>query len=146
MSSRHAVSRLVAVVALVGGLAAAPPAIATDEATEWTAEGRRLYLRWCASCHGAGGRGDGAVAPALGEPPADLTRLAQRNGGEFSVVAVFSAIDGTTMPRAHGVSEMPVWGQVLRDAPGDAHAADAVEKARDAILAITDYVRTLQRP
>jgi mono/diheme cytochrome c family protein len=31
-------------------------------------EGRKLYLRHCASCHGAGGKGDGSMALAGGTP------------------------------------------------------------------------------
>ncbi len=117
-------------------------AASTGAAEEETvAAGRRLYLRLCASCHGASGRGDGPVAPALGERPTDLTTLSRRHDGEFSAIDVFSAVDGTTMPRAHGVSEMPVWGEVLRDAPGV-----ATEQARDTLLLITDFLRTIQRP
>jgi mono/diheme cytochrome c family protein len=108
-------------------------------------DGRKLYVRLCASCHGPGGRGDGPVAGALGEPPTDLTSLARRHDGEFSAIDVFSAVDGTTMPRAHGVSEMPVWGEILRKAPGMPDD-QATEAARDALLAITDYLRTIQRP
>ncbi len=37
------------------------------------AEGARLYAASCASCHGAGGHGDGVAARGLTPPPADLT-------------------------------------------------------------------------
>lgn len=120
-------------------------AVSTASATEELAEGRRLYLRLCASCHGTSGRGDGPVAPALGEKPTDLTALARRHGGEFSAIDVFSAVDGTTMPRAHGVSEMPIWGEILRKAPGLPDDT-ATDQARDALLLITDYLGTIQRP
>jgi len=36
--------------------------------------GRRLYLRWCATCHGPDGRGNGPAAPSLIPRPADFTR------------------------------------------------------------------------
>lgn len=106
-------------------------------------EGRALYVRLCASCHGVGGRGDGPVAPALGERPTDLTTLARNNGGVFAPIGVFSAIDGTTMPRAHGVSEMPVWGDILASPSGE---EDPDAAAREAILLLTNYLRTIQRP
>lgn len=125
-------------VALAAALIALAPSIGAS--TEETA-GRDLYLRLCASCHGVSGRGDGPVAPALGEPPTDLTTLSRRHDGDFSAIDVFAAVDGTTMPRAHGVSEMPVWGEVLRETPGV-----ATDKARDALLLVTDYLRTIQRP
>lgn len=37
------------------------------------AEGAELYEKWCASCHGDQGRGDGPVAQTLNPKPADLT-------------------------------------------------------------------------
>jgi mono/diheme cytochrome c family protein len=36
--------------------------------------GRRLYARWCATCHGPDGRGNGPAAPSLIPRPRDLTR------------------------------------------------------------------------
>jgi mono/diheme cytochrome c family protein len=36
--------------------------------------GRRLYVRWCATCHGPDGRGNGPAAPSLVPRPRDLTR------------------------------------------------------------------------
>jgi mono/diheme cytochrome c family protein len=117
-------------------LLVAAPARADD-----AADGRRLYQRLCASCHGTGGRGDGPVAPALGEPPPDLTVLARENDGAFPAIRVVAAIDGTTMARAHGVSDMPVWGEVLAPTGGAEEETDA----RDTILLITEYLRTIQR-
>lgn len=130
---RHATAMAALLLAL-----AAPAGASAEETTT----GRGLFLRLCASCHGTSGRGDGPVAPALGERPTDLTTLSRRNGGEFSAIDVFSAVDVTTMPRAHGVSEMPVWGEVLRQTPDD----DATDNARNALLLITDYLRTIQQP
>jgi mono/diheme cytochrome c family protein len=87
-------------------------AYARDEA------GRSSYLRYCAACHGRDGHGDGPVAPALAERPTDLTQLAVTNGGTFALDAVVEAIDGTRTVRAHGVSEMPVWGEVFQPNSG----------------------------
>jgi mono/diheme cytochrome c family protein len=140
-SSQPSRWRAAAIATTLLALTASARASAAEEATP----GRALYLRLCASCHGANGRGDGPVAPALGERPTDLTTLARRHGGDFSAIDVFSAVDGTTMPRAHGVSEMPVWGEVLREAPG-VPAEAAKEQARDTLLLITDHLRTIQRP
>jgi mono/diheme cytochrome c family protein len=36
--------------------------------------GRRLYVRWCATCHGPDGRGNGPAAPSLIPRPRDFTR------------------------------------------------------------------------
>ena len=103
--------------------------------------GRALYLRYCASCHGRQGRGDGPVAPALGEKPTDLTQLAATHGEEFPLQAVVDAIDGTRTVRAHGVSEMPVWGEVLRP---DSASPQQKLVARGKIVAIAEYLRSLQ--
>jgi Cytochrome c len=43
-------------------------------------EGRELFVRYCASCHGVSGRGDDPEAAALQPSPADLTRLRERYG------------------------------------------------------------------
>ncbi|MFN0204969.1 MAG: c-type cytochrome [Planctomycetota bacterium] len=38
------------------------------------ASGELLYNKWCASCHGAKGAGDGILAKALDPPPRDFTK------------------------------------------------------------------------
>jgi mono/diheme cytochrome c family protein len=104
--------------------------------------GAVLYRRYCGACHGPGGKGDGAVAPALGERPIDLTQLAKENGGTFPFDHTVQAIDGTKSVRAHGVSEMPVWGEVFR-----AQSEWPVERhidARGKIVLITEYLRSIQ--
>ena len=104
--------------------------------------GRTLYLRYCASCHGKDGRGAGPVAPALGQKPTDLTQIAATHGGEFPFVAVCEAIDGTRTLRAHGVSEMPIWGDVFESDP--ASPLEQQILAAGKVLSIARYVRTLQ--
>lgn len=69
-----------------------------------------MYKTWCASCHGAQGKGDGPAAAALKKAPADLTQLAKKNGGKFPTERVRNYIDGTQTVTAHGSREMPVWG------------------------------------
>ena len=117
-------------------LLVAGPAYAGDDA------GRTLYLRYCASCHGRDGRGDGPVAPSLGEKPIDLTRFAANRGGEFPLLALCEAIDGTRTVRAHGVSEMPVWGEVFQSDPASPLEQQILAGGR--VIAIARYVRTLQ--
>ena len=116
---------------LLGG-----PAYGGEEA------GRTLYLRYCASCHGRDGRGDGPVAPALGEKPIDLTQIANAHGGEFPFVAVCEAIDGTRTVRAHGVSEMPIWGEVFQSDPASPLEQQILAGGR--VILIARYLRTLQ--
>lgn len=118
-------------------LALAGSARAGDDA------GRTLYLRYCASCHGREGRGDGPVASSLGQKPADLTQIAAAHGGEFPLADVCEAIDGTRTSRAHGVSEMPVWGEVFQSDPAAPIEQQIIASGR--VLAIARYLRTLQR-
>ncbi|MDH4261048.1 MAG: cytochrome c [Gammaproteobacteria bacterium] len=56
--------------------APAPEAIAAADATAATAEsnaGATVYKAYCAACHGATGKGDGAAAAALNPKPADFS-------------------------------------------------------------------------
>lgn len=105
--------------------------------------GRTLYLRYCASCHGRAGQGDGPVAPSLGEKPIDLTLIAANHGGEFPFLAVCEAIDGTRTIRAHGVSEMPIWGEVFQADPASPLEQQILAGGR--VIAIARYLRGLQR-
>jgi mono/diheme cytochrome c family protein len=43
--------------------------------SENLAAGRKLFEADCASCHGAGGRGDGPAAKALNPPPPDIAAV-----------------------------------------------------------------------
>ena len=104
--------------------------------------GRVLYVRYCASCHGQAGRGDGPVAPSLGEKPTDLTRIAEEHGGDYPFLAVCEAIDGTRTVRAHGVSEMPIWGELFQSDPGSPLEQQILAGGK--VIAIARYLRTLQ--
>jgi mono/diheme cytochrome c family protein len=75
--------------------------------------GAAMYQRYCASCHGSAGKGDGPVASSLQRPPADLTRIAKRAGGRFDEAVLLAIIDGRRQVATHGPREMPVWGAVF---------------------------------
>jgi mono/diheme cytochrome c family protein len=95
------------------------PVRAADKADEVSAaKGKIIYVRFCASCHGVTGRGDGTVATELRVPPTDLTRLAEKAGGRFIEDAVTRSIDGRRTPRVHGTPDMPVWGEVFERTEG----------------------------
>ncbi|MFM8394729.1 MAG: c-type cytochrome [Acidobacteriota bacterium] len=79
--------------------------------------GRKLYVQYCASCHGMDAKGNGPVANALRTPPNDLTILAQRHG-HFDRLRVENSIQGEVSVPAHGTSEMPVWGAYFRRQQG----------------------------
>jgi mono/diheme cytochrome c family protein len=99
--------------------------------------GELLYRRYCASCHGIDGRGDGPVAPALVSPPADLTRV------DTGVPELMRQIDGRAMARAHGTAQMPVWGRVFEETRvGDPHPR---RTALQEVEILADYVHRLQK-
>ncbi|MEW6208600.1 MAG: c-type cytochrome [Acidobacteriota bacterium] len=104
--------------------------------------GRKLYLQYCASCHGVDGRGNGPVAPNLKTPPPDLTAIPKKDG-KFPGVRVRLIIEGEvgeTELTSHGTREMPVWGMVFRKKTGDKTFAMLNS------YALTKYIEAIQRP
>jgi mono/diheme cytochrome c family protein len=92
-------------------------------------KGVDLYNAYCAGCHGATGKGDGAKAAALPAPPPDLTRIAERNGGKFNRNRVAAIIAGDARPgtlmlnpetgkpalrNGEHFDPMPLWGILFR--------------------------------
>lgn len=126
-------------------VAAIPACKQTDTApdTGLVVTGGELFGRYCASCHGIEGTGDGPVAATLTTPPADLTALARRAGGKFDEQEVMSKIDGREEVAAHGPREMPVWGAIFEgDFPGQTRAFHlALLQTR----ALTEYVASIQK-
>lgn len=87
------------------------PAIAAAQALPSDSRaGSSLFRRYCAACHGVDAHGDGPVSVWLVSRPPDLTAIAARNGGVFDADAVARHIDGREEVAAHGLREMPVWG------------------------------------
>ncbi len=104
----------------------------------------RLYLSYCAACHGTTGAGDGTLAALLKIEPTDLTQFAAANGGIFPFRTVLRAIDGRMTVRAHGDSGMPVWGEVFSP-PANASMREQLE-AYGKMFLITFHVEELQLP
>jgi hypothetical protein len=75
--------------------------------------GKEMFKSYCAVCHGADAKGGGPAASALKAPPADLTVLAQKNGGKFPAAHVAAAIRGESAMASHGSKDMPVWGPLF---------------------------------
>lgn len=100
--------------------------------------GRDSFDRYCATCHGPSGRGDGSLAASLTTRPSDLTTLAQRNGGVFPRAAITAYVDGTgrAIP-AHGPTQMPLWGGIFR-------WLDTEPRTRVRIANLVAYVESLQ--
>ncbi len=69
------------------------------------ARGKKLFQANCASCHGAGGKGDGPAGAALNPKPADLAAMAgQHPDGDFA------------WKIEHGRGAMPAWKATLSEA------------------------------
>ena len=130
--------RVILAVAIVF-LAVVPGA---GRAEEYAQENRRLFLRYCAACHGEDGKGGGVVASTLLKPPPDLTRLSRDNGGDFPIGRVIRAIDGRNVFRAHGRADMPVWGEVFAD---DTFVGDRFG-VRIRVRRLAEHVRSIQDP
>lgn len=106
-----------------------------DEA--YRAWGKDLFATHCASCHGAGGQGDGPVARDLKTVPKDLTRIAERHDGKFPPNLVEEVIDGRRYYVAHGDRAMPIWGDVFAQGRGD-------YAARAQVYALRVYLESIQ--
>ena len=107
--------------------------------------GKREYDANCASCHGAGGKGDGPFNELLKSRAPDLTTLARRNNGVFPISRAYAAIDGGTA--GHGSREMPVWGQDYRAKAGAYYMDvpyDPEVYVRTRILSLVEYLNRLQ--
>jgi len=103
--------------------------------------GYPAYFRYCAACHGADASGNGPVANVLYPRPPDLRRLYARFPLPFGQ-ELRELIDGRSAPRAHGGSDMPVWGERLHD---DVSPTSRRERAVLGTLSlILDYLESIQ--
>lgn len=72
--------------------------------------GRKLYQRYCASCHGAGGKGDGGMALS-GGTPSDLTDETWDFGstdGEI-FVAIRDGVSSDMLAYKDRLNEKQIW-------------------------------------
>lgn len=106
--------------------------------------GKELYTRFCASCHGETGRGDGPVAGTLKVEVPDLTMIAKRAKGTYPRERIERIIDGRHVLAAHGSRMMPVWGEDFSRL--ELGNPDAERSTRVIILRLADYVWLLQSP
>lgn len=129
-------NRAISVIALLALAACAAPEPPT---------GKQLFADNCTACHGADGQGDGWVAAGLARKPADLSRIAARNGGVFPLARVMSDIDGFHRRAPEG-SVMPEWGVLFSGPMTQVDLGDGVmTPVPEPLLAIAEYLRSIQR-
>lgn len=99
--------------------------------------GKAMFDAYCATCHGLDGKGEGPARTALKGTPADLTLLAQKNGGKFPAAHIASKLREVD-EAVHGSKEMPIWGPLL----SSVSTSDAEIQMR--ISNLVHYIGTLQ--
>lgn len=101
--------------------------------------GKEMFDSYCAVCHGKTGKGDGPAASAMKTPPADLTLLAQKNGGKYPAGHVAAVIRGQASTPSHGSQDMPVWGPLF-SSMSQGHPAQVQQRISNLVA----YINTLQ--
>jgi mono/diheme cytochrome c family protein len=124
--------------ALGATLAVAQPALCAGDDV---ADGHKYFVRYCASCHGTDGLGDGPVAKSLATPPANLRKLGDKYGMPLPAHRIAEVIDGRDTARAHGSHEMPVWGEKLYEL---GHGEKGETGVSEVIAKIIAYLNTIQ--
>jgi mono/diheme cytochrome c family protein len=101
--------------------------------------GKEMFKSYCAVCHGVEGKGDGPAASALKMAPANLTILAEKNGGKYPGAHVAAVIRGQATLASHGTQEMPVWGPLFSTLSQGDEA-----QVQQRIANLVHYIETLQ--
>jgi mono/diheme cytochrome c family protein len=112
----------------------------------WAADGdsgKKMYLQYCASCHGMDGLGKGSVSRYLKIKVPDLTLLAKQHKGIYPLSDVMEAIDGRRLVGAHGDRDMPVWGEVFAEELEKKKYTELTSLLRAKLIA--EYIATLQK-
>ena len=125
-----------------------PLALSACVEREQVPTGPEDFADFCAACHGAGGKGDGGVAGTLDRKPADLTRIAARNGGSFPGTKVMAKIWGYTgvaPGRQDSASPMPGFGPLLQGDLVPYDGGDGISTPTPIrLVQIAEYLKSLQ--
>ncbi|HEY4379955.1 MAG TPA: c-type cytochrome [Acidobacteriaceae bacterium] len=105
-------------------------------------DGHQMFTTYCAVCHGVDGRGSGPAASALKAKPVDLTLLSHQNGDVFPSKTVTSVLRFGVETPAHGSTEMPIWGELMRNLSPDKRNSSMIVQQR--IDNLASYLKTIQ--
>ncbi len=120
LSVRRVIGKWLATAVLVAtasSLLLLPAASRSPSQADPVKRGSRLFIQYCAPCHGRDAKGNGPAASSLKKDPPDLTQI-QKEGERFPAGRVMDIIAGDKIVQAHGSRVMPVWGTVLRNEKG----------------------------
>jgi mono/diheme cytochrome c family protein len=105
---------------------------------------RQDFDKYCAGCHGPGGKGNGTEGYVMPPTPMpDLTQLAKRNGGVFPLGQVVDVIDGRKNIPSHARIQMPFWGVVMQK-EGKEFTPESDAEVQRRITALAKYIESLQ--
>lgn len=124
-------------VALVGYSISTTQTVMAQQPDKKNEKGHKLFMQYCATCHGADAKGNGPTAKVLKKAPADLTNI-EKVDGKFPRLKVQRIISGDDMLDSHGSRDMPVWGAVLRQKGG-------IGFAQLEIYNLTNYLESIQK-
>jgi mono/diheme cytochrome c family protein len=130
-------------VAVVATLSLASPVLAGGK--DDIRDGQKYFVRYCASCHGTSGTGDGPVAKSLTKPPANLRLLSDKYGSPLPAARLAQLIDGRDAVRAHGTADMPVWGERLYTTGEGERGEVGINEVIGKIVAYLDTIQDRRR-
>jgi mono/diheme cytochrome c family protein len=106
--------------------------------------GESDFMELCAPCHGVTGKGDGELGKELAHPPADLTRISARHGGEFPMAFVMSKIWGYQRGAAPSVL-MPKFAPLMEGPTVLVDTGDGIQTPTpQRLVEIANYLATIQ--
>ena len=107
--------------------------------------GERIYMQYCATCHGEAADGTGPLTELMTVKVPDLTQLSAANDGEFPMLKVIHIIDGRTGLRGHG-GPMPTYGDIFAaELPGDVGPYTTSVATRGRVLSLALYLESIQK-
>ncbi len=101
--------------------------------------GSEMYAKYCASCHGISGQGNGPAAPAFKHAPTNLTQLTKSYDGKYPRRLVYQSVVEGGGVSAHGDPKMPVWRDLFVRMDG---LHSQVPQMR--LKALVDFIESLQ--